>query len=265
MRDYTAVTEIPDSQATREQLNRLHHRYDFALPYCINRCVLEVACGSGIGIGYLQQANGTRIVGGDYTLNLLKIAQSHYQARVPLLQLDAQWLPFVRNCFDIVLLFEAIYYILEPERFLAEVARVLTEQGTLIIGTVNKDWRGCARSEYSIQYHSVPELNHLLISAGFSKIQFYGAFRTASGGTSEYLTALLRQFAITLNVFPKTLKSRELLKRMFYGRTSSLPPEISATITPHIPSTNIDAYRPNTDHKILYVVASSPKTKATLV
>ena len=47
--DYSSITELPGSHATREQLARLYHRYHMAAQYTLNKRILEVACGAGLG------------------------------------------------------------------------------------------------------------------------------------------------------------------------------------------------------------------------
>ena len=90
--DYTSVTELPGSRATREQHARLYHRYQTAGQYIAGKRVLEVACGAGLGLGYLaRRANA--VIGGDYTESLLRTAQSHYQKRILLVLFDAHHLP----------------------------------------------------------------------------------------------------------------------------------------------------------------------------
>ena len=106
--DYTTVTEVPGSQATREQQARLYHRYHTAGNYAAGKRVLEVACGSGLGLGYLGRTAAS-VVGGDYTEKLLRIAQSYYGDGVPLVRLDAHHLPFRNQAFDLVIILEAIY------------------------------------------------------------------------------------------------------------------------------------------------------------
>jgi cyclopropane fatty-acyl-phospholipid synthase-like methyltransferase len=51
--NFTPVTELPGSMVTREQLARLYHRYHTAGRYAAGKRVLEVACGAGLGLGYL--------------------------------------------------------------------------------------------------------------------------------------------------------------------------------------------------------------------
>ena len=103
--DYTTVTEIPGNQVTQEQLERMFHRYRFASNFSQGRDVLEVACGAGLGLGYLaKKANS--VIGGDYTESLVKMARDYYRERLPVLRLDAHGLPFRNQSADVVILYE---------------------------------------------------------------------------------------------------------------------------------------------------------------
>lgn len=81
--DYTTVTEVPGIKVTREQPRGMYTRYRFAADLCEGKEVLEVACGPGIGLGYLAKRT-RKVIGGDYTQRLLRIAQSHYREAVAL-------------------------------------------------------------------------------------------------------------------------------------------------------------------------------------
>ena len=254
--DYTSVSELPGSQATREQQARLYHRYHTAGRYAVGKRVLEVACGTGLGLGYLART-AKSVIGGDYTENLLRIAQSHYRGRVPLVRLDARHLPFCDRAFDVVVLFEAIYYLSRAEQFIAESRRVLSDGGTLLIGTVNKDWSEFTPSLLSTRYFSVPELRDLLLQQSFGNLKFFGAFPTTASSPKQRIVSLIRQVAVTLYLVPKTLRGRELLKRLFYGSLTPLKPEVEdgmAELDPLVPITN-DVL--NTQYKIIYVVGHS--------
>ena len=252
--DYTSVTELPGSQATREQQARLYHRYHTADRYAAGKRVLEVACGAGLGLGYLART-ASGVVGGDYTENLLRIAQSHYRGGVPLVRLDAHHLPFRDRAFDLVVLFEAIYYLGHAEQFIAESRRLLFDDGTLLIGTVNQDWSEFTPSGLSTRYFSVPELRDLLIQQGFGNLEFFGAFPTMATSPKQKIVSLIRRVAVALHLVPKTLGGRQLLKRLFYGSLTLLKPEVEdgmAELDPLIP---IPGELPNSEYKILYAVA----------
>ena len=154
--DYSTVTEIPGDKATQEQMDRVFQRYRFAIDFCEDKDVLEVACGAGQALGYLAR-KARRVVGGDCTEKLLTSAKHYYKDRAELYLLDAHQLPFRDRSFDVVILFEAIYYLAQPQEFVAEAYRVLRGNGVLLIATVNKDWPEFNPSPYSIRYLSVPE------------------------------------------------------------------------------------------------------------
>ncbi len=257
--DYSSVTEHQGQLASHEQLQRLYQRYHFAVTYCTDKSsVLEAACGSGIGLGYLARF-AKKVVGGDIDENNLKFAMEHYKGRenIEIKKLDAQQLPFDNNSFDVVLLYEAIYYLPQPEKFLQEAHRVLKEDGILVIGTVNKDWSDFNPSPYSIRYFSAPEL-FLLLKPLFEGIELYGAFAARANTPRDRIISLIKRGAVMFHLMPKTMKGKELFKRIFFGKLVSIPPEIQG---------NHDYFDPIalppdascTDYKVLYAVGRNKK------
>lgn len=252
-KDYTTVTEKTGNPITRDQLFRQCNRYYFAARFCEDKDVLEVACGSGQGLGYLAQ-KARWVVGGDYTRDLIRLAQTHYQSRVPLARLDAHALPFEADRFDVVLLYEAIYYLHAPDEFLDECRRVLRPGGIVLIATANKDWSGFAPSPFSTQYFSAPELHELLSRHGFD-VELLADFPVAMTGVKHKAVALLRRAATSLNLMPKTMKGKEHLKRIFYGKLTALPGEIEEGMIEISRPLPVAPDSPLTTHKVLYAVA----------
>ncbi len=148
--DYAAVTELSGDEVSQEQVERMCHRYYWAGRYCRGKDVLEVACGSGQGLGYLGGI-AKSLKAGDYSEDILERARSHYGARVELRQFDAQDMPYPDDSLDVVILFEAIYYILSVEAFINECKRVLRSSGKVLIATANKDLYDFNPSPYSHQ------------------------------------------------------------------------------------------------------------------
>ena len=174
---YITVTELPGARASEEQIARLFSRYHFASKYCVGKDVLEVACGAGIGLGYMKKF-ARAVVGGDIDEDILQFAIRNYSKRsgIEIRKLDAEKLPFSHNIFDLVILFEAIYYIAKPASFVAEARRVLRQEGILLVCTVNKDWPDFNPSSYSTKYYSVHEIYRLL-KYYFAHVEIYGGFR----------------------------------------------------------------------------------------
>jgi len=252
--DYTTVTEVPGSKVTQEQLMRLFNRYQFTSGFCEAKDVLEVACGSGIGLGYLAK-KANKVVGTDICEENLKLASKHYKGikNIETKRMDAHKLQFKEESFDVIILYEAIYYLKQPQDFVEEARRVLRENGTLIICTVNKDWEDFNPSPYSIKYFSAPELFSLL-KQEFPKVELYGAFSVARNTTRDKIVSLVKRMAVNLHLIPKTMKRKEFLKRIFFGKLITLPSEIKEGMVEYCQPVPISCNNPNFEYKILFAV-----------
>ncbi len=228
-------------------------RYAFAARYCAGKEVLEVACGAGQGLGYLA-GKSRRVVGGDYTDDLLADARRHYGGRVPLLRLDAHALPFRGASFDVVLLYEALYYLTRPERFLDECRRILRRNGRVLICTVNREWCDFNPSPLSTRYFSASELLELAKERRFEG-ELYGAFPDEKGSARDTLVSLVRRVAVALKLIPKTMKGKELLKRMFLGPITPLPSEIGEATAPYHAPVPLAPGGVTSSFKVLFLVA----------
>ena len=251
--NYTTVTEVPGLRASREQSAMLYTRYAFAAEFCHDKQVLEIACGSGQGLGYVA-TKARKLIGGDYTENLLKSAQQHYRSRVPLMRLDAHALPFQASSFDVVLFYEAIYYLANPEHFLDECRRVLREKGMLLLCTVNKEWPDFNPSPFSTRYFSARELSELLRKHRF-QVELRGAFPVRKDSAKVHVVSFLKRVAVALHVIPKTMKGKELLKRIFLGSLSPLPSEVHEGMAGYIPPVAISDTEVCPRFKILFALA----------
>jgi ubiquinone/menaquinone biosynthesis C-methylase UbiE len=253
--DYSTVTETTGDQIKREALEMLCTRYAFAANFCQGKDVLEVACGSGQGLGYLAKC-AAMVVGGDYTVSLVEGAHRYYGGQIPVLCIDAHKLPFADCSFDVVILYEAIYYLSQPDNFLEECKRVLRENGTVLICTVNKDWSDFNPSPLSARYYSAAELGALLDKHNF-QVELYGAFPAAIKSKSDAFISYAKRGAIALQLMPKTMKGKALLKRVFYGKLVTVPPAIEEGMANVHTLVPISRDGQNSQYKVLYAVACS--------
>ena len=255
MEDYLTVTELPGYKASREQIDRLYHIYHFAYAFCRDHHVLEAACGAGMGLGYLEKA-AKKIVGGNIDENILKFAQNHYRERskIELKKIDAHKLQFPDKSFDVVILYEAIYYLAYPERFIEEAFRVLKKDGVVLICTVNKDWAEFNPSPFSTRYFSALELYQLL-NHKFSDVKVYGAFPAHTNTLKHKILSLMKRAAVKFHLMPKTMKGKEFFKRIFSGRLLSIPSEIEEGMSEYVPPAPISVDSPNSSYKVIYAVA----------
>jgi SAM-dependent methyltransferase len=252
-RSYVSVTELPGTGATREQLSMLYTRYRLAARHAAGRDVLEVACGPGIGLGYLARA-ARAVVGGDFDEAMLRQARGHYGPTMRLVRLDAHALPFASRAFDLVVLYEALYYLSAPERFLREVRRLLRPAGTLLLSTVNRLWDGFNPSPYTFRYFSAQELRLLLRAEGFAA-ELYAAFPARARGVREAMLATARRAAVSLHLIPPSMRGKTVLKRLVYGPLAELPAEAHDGMAPEAPLVRVDAEDGAAGFKVLYAVA----------
>jgi ubiquinone/menaquinone biosynthesis C-methylase UbiE len=224
---YSSVTETPDSKVTSEQLERMYSRYRFARDFCEGKDVLEVGCGAGQGLGYISRIAKT-VVGGDVDEKILSFARKTYNGnkKIEIRIIDAQDLPFEKESFDVVILYEAIYYLVSPDRFIKEALRVLRKQGILIVCSVNREWPDFNPSPYSYKYFSSFELSGMLNDNGFKDVILYGGCRVSTRGARSKITSFLKRIAVFLNLMPKTMRGKQFLKRIFFGKLYPMPSEI---------------------------------------
>lgn len=224
--DFSTVTELAGHQAHAEQLSMIHTRYALARERAAGKDLLEIACGPGRGLGYLAQ-KARSVTAGDLTPALVDAARAHYGERVKLSVFDAQTPPFPDASFDVVVLYEAFYYLPNPAAFLSEARRILRPGGELLLSMPNPEWEGFNRSPFSVRYFTADELRALLSEYGFTA-RIKAGFAAAPRGPLGLAVSAIRKAAVGLGVVPKTMKGKAWLKRAFYGPIVELGPELDA-------------------------------------
>src|SRR5262249_1555003 len=132
------------------------------------------ACGTGPGLGYLA-CKARSLQAGDITAALVTRCNEIYRGRLTVSIMDAAHLPQADRSLDVVLLLEAIYYLLDVQTFIAECRRVLRPGGHVLIATANKDLTDFNPSPYSIKYFGTVELAQVMRRQGFQPSLFgYG-------------------------------------------------------------------------------------------
>lgn len=252
--EFITVTEIAGDSVTREQVKRLCNRYYWAGQFCTGYDIVEVACGTGQGLGYLDSL-GQSFEAGDYDHNILSIAQRYYGERIRLTQFDAQDMPFENNSKDVIVLFEAIYYLPDAAKFVNECVRILRPGGRLLIATANKDLYDFNPSPQSYRYYGVVELRDLIETCSFAA-EFYGDTPVGETSLLQRVLRPVKKVAVALHLMPKTMAAKKLIKRIVFGKLVKMPAEITSETAEYVPPTPIPADVPDKKHKVIYCAAT---------
>ncbi|MEP7206597.1 MAG: class I SAM-dependent methyltransferase [Casimicrobiaceae bacterium] len=154
------------------------HRYAFALRHLRGRRVLDAACGEGYGTALLASV-AREVVGVDISADAVSHARTTYAglANARFEQGTVTELPLTDRSVDVVVSFETIEHLpqVEQPRMLAEFARVLTDDGLLVLSSPNRARYSDAR-EYRNPFH-LHELYRddlgKLLDVGFPARQWY--------------------------------------------------------------------------------------------
>ncbi|MCC5790142.1 MAG: methyltransferase domain-containing protein [Opitutales bacterium] len=98
--------------------------------------VLEIGVGTGLSVPYYNQS--VEITGIDVSTEMLDVARKKYpQDKFPqvkeFLEMDAQDLQFPDGSFDVVVAMLVVSVVPDPEKMLAEMARVCAPGGKIIV------------------------------------------------------------------------------------------------------------------------------------
>ena len=248
-----SVTELAGDEVSIEQVERICRRYYWAGEYCRGKDVLEVACGTGQGVGYLAGLSRS-VMAGDVSEAILAIAARHYKDRFSFRQFDAHRMPFDASTFDVILICEAIYYLQDLDRFFAECKRILRPQGVLLIVTANKDLFDFNASPHSFRYLGVQELNSELGRFGFA-CEFFGDTPVQEVSYRQRALRPVKMIASRLGLIPKTTSGKKLLKRLVFGGLVKMPAEIRADTCSHASPRPLDPGAPDIGHKVIFCAA----------
>ena len=251
--DYLEITETSGDEVSQEQVDRVCQRYYWSGTYCIGKDVLEVACGTGPGLGYLSTLSKS-VTAGDYSTDILRLTKNHYLDKVSLSRFDAQELPYRNDSFDVLILFEAIYYLPSAKRFVAECQRVLKKDGMVLVATANRDLFDFNPSPHSFQYYGVKELEEIFSCQGFS-VECFGGTPVDTTSWRQRIFRPAKKIAVASGIMPKTADGKKFLKRLVFGDLVKMPAEIEEGMVPYHPPTKLPPAQPDRTHKVIYCMA----------
>jgi SAM-dependent methyltransferase len=167
---------VPDE--TEPGIVALHRkRYEFALPFCGGKEVLDAGCGVGYGSALLA-GSARRVLGVDNDREAIGYARRRYEtANVDFLVGDLLALDLPDASFDVVCSFETIEHLPDRERYLGEMRRVLRRDGTFVVSTPRVE----RTTDRPLNPHHAVELSRsdleALLRRFFPSVELYGQQR----------------------------------------------------------------------------------------
>lgn len=166
---------IPDKldRHSRRLFQEHIDRYNFAVPYILDKTIADVACGSGYGTYLFASKGAKKVIGIDCDKKTIQYAKKRYPGHNVTYQVgDANDLSIPSTSLDLVVSFETIEHIQKPMVFLNEAKRVLKRSGLLIISTPNKKY-SIGDNPFHFKEYSLKEFNQILRRC-FPGVTFYG-------------------------------------------------------------------------------------------
>jgi 2-polyprenyl-3-methyl-5-hydroxy-6-metoxy-1,4-benzoquinol methylase len=127
-------------------------RYVHALRSIDGGKVLDIACGTGYGLGLLRK-RAAFVVGVDIDHEAATDAKSERGTNAAVLLGDGTRLPFAAESFDVVTSFETLEHLHKRAEFLAELNRVLRMGGRLFLSTPNAAYTMPVNGKPTNQFH----------------------------------------------------------------------------------------------------------------
>lgn len=96
--------------------------------------VLDLGCGPGV-FSNLCSKLGASVVAMDFAESMLAITKQRHGLKFPIIQGEANFLPFKDNVFDTVIALDVIEHVYELEAVLSEVQRVTKRDSIMLLTT----------------------------------------------------------------------------------------------------------------------------------
>lgn len=253
---YFEITEIAGDEVSAEQVQRMTHRYLWAAAVCRGKDTVEAACGTGPGITYLASV-AKSLEAGDFSEYMVQTCRNRLGDQVRLLRFDAQTMPYADSSKDVVILFEAIYYIPSATQFFRECQRVLRPGGRVLIATANKDLYDFNPSPNCTKYLGAIELANECRAAGLEP-KLFGYVRTDALSGRQRILRPVKRLAVAMGWMPTTNGGKKWLKRLVFGKLIPLPADINPLSMPYSAPDRIADTEPDRTHKVLYCEAVKP-------
>ncbi len=113
-------------------------RYRWACQFVEGCRVLDAGCGHAYGSAMLAESGALEVVGIDRVEEVLEAARLSVHPSIRLVSADITKIPFDSASFDVIVCFEVLEHITDPDAALDEFRRVIAPGGLLVVSSPNR-------------------------------------------------------------------------------------------------------------------------------
>lgn len=199
---HSRSSEVPERflpEQMRGELVEAEHvlRYWWASEHCVGQRVLDAGCGVGYGAAMLHDAGARDVVAIDSSESVVEVARHAVPAGVLCEVGDVTSLQYEDASFDVIVCFEVIEHVDDPDAALDELARVLRPDGLLLISSPNRDRYVPGNPHHRHEY--VPEELRAALLKRFPSVVFVqqhamlASVVSARGGDADFEAATVQR------------------------------------------------------------------------
>lgn len=226
------------------------------------RDVIDICCGTG-NLAAAVAARGGRVTGVDFAPTMIEIARSKV-AGVDFQVGDAEALQFPGDRFNVALCSFGLWHMAEPDRALAEAARVLKREGIYVYTTwlpPQQGWDMFDLVVKAIQMHGTMEVNlppapppfrfadeieahRALMAQGFRNISIQKRTALWVGTSGEQILALIYKAIVRtpMIIEAQAPQARDAIKQQIRAAAEAM--RVDGKITMRWPYLLVSARRP---------------------
>jgi SAM-dependent methyltransferase len=136
----TVERVTPGTESWNEYGEEHLQRYHFFKSYYSGRSVIDAACGTGYGTSFIAESGAAKATGIDISKDAVDFASKHFRHSVlHYREFDCNQINEFGHNAELVISFETIEHLHDPEVFIRNVAETLLPGGIFICSTPNKD------------------------------------------------------------------------------------------------------------------------------
>jgi ubiquinone/menaquinone biosynthesis C-methylase UbiE len=165
-----------------------------------NGKVLDVGCGMGDNLRYIQRSHAT-FIGLEYAESTVRAARRLLQGQATILRGSADAIPFGSEQFDLVLCIEVLEHIEKDHEGCREIARVLKPGGALILSLPYRHWfPSYFKAMGHLRHYTRSDVYEVLREAGLRVTQYLPNYPRWSRFVN-YAYVICRLYALLVGVF----------------------------------------------------------------